>query len=359
MAAASSSSSWAGPRRSRRTARRTPAPAGPRRSWPARRPSRTPRRRRSAASPAATGAAQRGVGAALAHQAGVHVGPVRGVQRHGASLAGTDGRPAAAMGHNGARDSRGDHRRRTRRLRGGAGRAPSSAPRSPSWTATGSAGRRCSPTACPSKTLIATAEVMTPTEVRRRARHHLRREPRRRPDRRRTRRRPRPRSTTGCSTLAAGPVRRHRAAGWTREGVQVVAGRGRLDGPQRVVATTDEGERELDADVVLVATGAAPRTSDSRAARRRADPHLGAGLRPRPSCPSTWSWSGSGVTGAEFAGAYHALGHRGDPGQQPRPGAAGRGRRRRRGPRAGLRPPRHDGAARSRAWPRSSATATG
>ena len=70
-------------------------------------------------------------------------------------------------------------------------------------------------------------------------------------------------------------------AGSTRDGVEVVAGRGRLDGPERVVVERRTAEQTLDADVVLVATGAAPRTLPDRAARRRADPHLGAGLRPR------------------------------------------------------------------------------
>src|ERR1700712_1174615 len=41
-----------------------------------------------------------------------------------------------------------------------------------------------------------------------------------------------------------------------REGVQVVQARGRLDGPSRVVA----GETSYDADAVLIATGARPRT---------------------------------------------------------------------------------------------------
>src|SRR3954462_7509076 len=45
-----------------------------------------------------------------------------------------------------------------------------------------------------------------------------------------------------------------------KEGVAVVHGRGRLDGPDTVVASTDDGERRLAADAVLLATGAAPRT---------------------------------------------------------------------------------------------------
>ena len=48
----------------------------------------------------------------------------------------------------------------------------------------------------------------------------------------------------------------------TREGVQVVRGRGALEGPERVVVTPVDGgaEQTLEADAVLVATGAAPRT---------------------------------------------------------------------------------------------------
>ena len=45
-----------------------------------------------------------------------------------------------------------------------------------------------------------------------------------------------------------------------RDGVRVVVGRGRLEGPNRVVADMPDGGSEvLDADVVLVATGAHPR----------------------------------------------------------------------------------------------------
>src|SRR4051812_1186482 len=51
----------------------------------------------------------------------------------------------------------------------------------------------------------------------------------------------------------------------TREGVRVVRARARLDGPQQVVASAMEGgaEETLPADAVLVATGAAPRTLGS------------------------------------------------------------------------------------------------
>jgi pyruvate/2-oxoglutarate dehydrogenase complex dihydrolipoamide dehydrogenase (E3) component len=94
----------------------------------------------------------------------------------------------------------------------------------------------------------------------------------------------------------------------TREGVRLLQGTGQLDGPQRVVATLpDGGEEQLDADVVLVATGASPRTLPT--------------AQPDGERILTWEQVydlderpdhlvvvGSGVTGAEFAGAYNALG---------------------------------------------------
>src|SRR4051794_17649738 len=92
-----------------------------------------------------------------------------------------------------------------------------------------------------------------------------------------------------------------------RDGVTVVKGTGRLDGPDRVVATTSEGEQVFEADAVLVSTGAAPRTLDT--------------AQPDGERILTWEQVyaldelpehlvvvGSGVTGAEFAGAYNALG---------------------------------------------------
>src|SRR4051794_124180 len=49
-----------------------------------------------------------------------------------------------------------------------------------------------------------------------------------------------------------------------KEGVRVVRGRGRLDGAERVVVTDAEaGEGALEADAVLLATGASPRTMPS------------------------------------------------------------------------------------------------
>ncbi len=88
-----------------------------------------------------------------------------------------------------------------------------------------------------------------------------------------------------------------------KEGVRVVGGRGRLDGPGRVVV----GDQELEADAVLVATGAAPRVLST--------------AQPDGERILTWEQVydlqelpthlvvvGSGVTGAEFASAYLALG---------------------------------------------------
>jgi len=98
------------------------------------------------------------------------------------------------------------------------------------------------------------------------------------------------------------------AARLDREDVTVVTARGRLDGPERVVATGPDGsEQVLEADAVLIATGAAPRTLPS--------------AQPDGERILTWEQVydiaevpeklvvvGSGVTGAEFASAYLSLG---------------------------------------------------
>ena len=92
-----------------------------------------------------------------------------------------------------------------------------------------------------------------------------------------------------------------------RDGVRYIKGRGRLESSTRVLASTPDGEVALDADVILIATGARPRILDS--------------AQPDGERILTWDQVydldevperlivvGSGVTGAEFASAYHALG---------------------------------------------------
>jgi NAD(P)H dehydrogenase (quinone) len=98
------------------------------------------------------------------------------------------------------------------------------------------------------------------------------------------------------------------AARLQREGVRVVQGRGRLDGAGKVAVTLADGSLErLEADAILLATGAAPRVVPE--------------AQPDGERILTWEQVydldelpehlivvGSGVTGAEFASAYVALG---------------------------------------------------
>jgi dihydrolipoamide dehydrogenase len=91
------------------------------------------------------------------------------------------------------------------------------------------------------------------------------------------------------------------------ERVELVVGRGRLDGPDRVIVDTADGERSFDAEMILLATGAHPRELPE--------------AQPDGERILTWTQVyglselpkrlivvGSGVTGAEFASAYDALG---------------------------------------------------
>ena len=91
------------------------------------------------------------------------------------------------------------------------------------------------------------------------------------------------------------------------ERVELVVGRGRLDGPERVIVDTADGERTFDAEMILLATGAHPRELPE--------------AQPDGERILTWTQVydltelpkrlivvGSGVTGAEFASAYDALG---------------------------------------------------
>ena len=88
-----------------------------------------------------------------------------------------------------------------------------------------------------------------------------------------------------------------------KEGVRVLRARGRLDGPSRVVA----GDETLDADAVLVATGAAPRTLPT--AQPDGERILTwEQVYDLAEVPSSLVVVGSGVTGAEFASGYLALG---------------------------------------------------
>ena len=158
----------------------------------------------------------------------------------------------------------------------------------------------------PSKTLIATSELMTDLagapelgvgfEATRAPRHS-------------TWSSTSPWSTSASSELAADAVRRHRAparAGGRPHRAAVRAGCG---APGRSWSTLHDGGRGDDRGRRRAA-GHGGRTAHAalRRAGRRADPHLGAGLRPRRSCPTRLVVVGSGVTGAEFASAYMALG---------------------------------------------------
>ncbi len=91
------------------------------------------------------------------------------------------------------------------------------------------------------------------------------------------------------------------------EDVRVIAGAGRLDGPDVVVAATGGGDERLPADAVLIATGASPRLLDSSPpdGERILTWDQVYGL---DALPSRLIVIGSGVTGVEFASAYTALG---------------------------------------------------
>ena len=103
----------------------------------------------------------------------------------------------------------------------------------------------------------------------------------------------------GLAQAQSADVARRLAA----EGVEVISGPGRLTGPHTVAV----GDTELSADAVLVATGARPRVlpgavpDGERILTCRQ-------LYDLDELPPELIVIGSGVTGAEFAGAYQALG---------------------------------------------------
>ena len=97
--------------------------------------------------------------------------------------------------------------------------------------------------------------------------------------------------------------------GLERAGVALEAGQGMLAGAGRVIVRGPRGERRLDADVVLLATGARPRPLDGGEAdgERILTWRQLFGLR---ELPEHLIVIGSGVTGAEFACGYLGLGSR-------------------------------------------------
>lgn len=90
-------------------------------------------------------------------------------------------------------------------------------------------------------------------------------------------------------------------------GVRVIDGSGRLDGTHRVIATTDAGEERLNADITLVSVGTRPRELPT--ARCDGERILNwTQVYNIETLPEHLIVVGSGVTGAEFASAYQALG---------------------------------------------------
>lgn len=92
-----------------------------------------------------------------------------------------------------------------------------------------------------------------------------------------------------------------------QEGVALVEGQARLEGDNLVIAATEDGERPFEADIILVATGTTPRElpeaqcDGERILNWKQVYNL-------IEVPERLIVVGSGVTGAEFASAYDGLG---------------------------------------------------
>jgi len=91
------------------------------------------------------------------------------------------------------------------------------------------------------------------------------------------------------------------------QGVRLIAGRARFKGPHEIVVDTGTALEELEADVVLVATGSRPRVPEwapvdgERVLTTRQ-------AYPPPEIPEHIVVVGSGVTGVEFTHMFRALG---------------------------------------------------
>ncbi len=97
-----------------------------------------------------------------------------------------------------------------------------------------------------------------------------------------------------------------------KAGVRIIVGEGRLDGPNRVIVSTGSAQSgtdfdEVAADTVVVSTGAAPRLLPSAMPDGKRI-FTWTQLYTIDTVPSHLIVVGSGVTGAEFASAYTALG---------------------------------------------------
>jgi NAD(P)H dehydrogenase (quinone) len=97
-----------------------------------------------------------------------------------------------------------------------------------------------------------------------------------------------------------------------KAGVRIVQGEGRLDGPNKIVVATGKGKNgkdfdEIEADTIVVSVGASPRELPS--AQPDGERILTwTQLYTLDETPEHLIVVGSGVTGAEFASAYTALG---------------------------------------------------
>jgi dihydrolipoamide dehydrogenase len=92
-----------------------------------------------------------------------------------------------------------------------------------------------------------------------------------------------------------------------RQGVRIIKGTGRLTGPHTVLADTDDGREEIEADAILLSTGSAPRVPDFAAV----DGERVMTTRdayPPPVMPDHLVVIGSGVTGVEFVHMFSSLG---------------------------------------------------
>lgn len=91
------------------------------------------------------------------------------------------------------------------------------------------------------------------------------------------------------------------------QGVRIISGTGRLKGPRQVIAETDTGVEEFEADAILLATGSRPRIPEwasvdgERVLTTRQ-------AYPPPEIPGHLVVIGSGVTGVEFAHMFRSLG---------------------------------------------------